>query len=259
MKVILLVTALFMCFAYSTAQQSVNVQPGVIGSYQKGFQGIGPDFGNNPASENFYNQMRDKLANMGIEQKIELEDIEGSIYLEGEFVLGTIFFNSDEKSKMYMRYNAFNDEFEIKKSQLENEVTLALLKDSEISCLLGNDKFEYVTFLNDKNVKSSGYLKMVYSTDNYKLFEQNKKLFKEGKKAKTSHAVSFPHRFVDETNYYISVDDGNPIYVSRSKKELVDLFRTEHQKKIKEFLKEKNVDLKSKNGLVNLVAFSGTL
>ncbi|WP_396591818.1 hypothetical protein [Allomuricauda sp. R78024] len=259
MKLILHGITFFLCFTYSIAQQSANVQPGVIGSYQKGLQGIGPDFGNNPASENFYNQMRDNLANMGIEQKIELEDIEGSIYLEDEFVLGTIFFNSDEESKMYMRYNAFNDEFEIKKSKLEKDETLALLKDADISCSLNNDKFKYATFLNDKKVKSYGYLKMIYSTDNYKLFEQNKKLFKEGKKAKTSHAVSFPHRFVDETNYYISMGDNDPVYVSRNKKELVDLFRAEHQKEIKQFLKEKNVDLKSKSGLVNLVAFSGTL
>lgn len=259
MKSILNGIVLFLCFTYSMGQQSANVQPGVIGSYQKGLQGIGPDFGNNPASENFYNQMRDKLANMGIEQKIELEDIEGSIYLEDEFVLGTIFFNGDEESKMYIRYNAFNDEFEIRKSKLNKNGTLALLKDSDISCSLGKDKFKYASFLDGNKVKSYGYLKMIYFTDNYKLFEQNKKLFKEGKKAKTSHAVSFPHRFVDETNYYISIDDNDPVHISRSKKELVDLFRTEHQKKIKQFLKEKNVDLKSRSGLVNLIAFSGTL
>jgi hypothetical protein len=259
MKVILLASVVLLCFSNSLAQQGANVQPGVINSYQKGLQGIGPDFGNNPASENFYSQMRDKLANMGIEQKIELSDIEGSIYLEDEFVLGTIFFNNDEESKMYMRYNAFNDEFEIKKSKLENEVTLALLKDSEISCAMKNNKFTYAAFLDDRDVKSYGYLKMVYSTGDYKLFERNKKLFKEGKKAKTSHAVSFPHRFVDEIDYYISIENGTPVNVGRSKKELVDLFRTEHQKEIKQFLKKKNVDLKSKSGLVNLVAFSGTL
>ncbi|UII78495.1 hypothetical protein [Flagellimonas sp. CMM7] len=259
MKSIFSGIVLFLCFTYSMAQQSANVQPGVIGSYQKGLQGIGPDFGNNPASENFYNQMRDKLANMGIEQKIELKDIEGSIYLEDEFVLGTIFFNGNEESKMYMRYNAFNDEFEIRKSKLKKDGVLALLKNSNISCSFGGDKFKYTSFLDDNSVKSYGYLKMIYSTDNYKLFEQNRKLFKEGKRAKTSHAVSFPHRFVDEINYYISIDDNDPVRISRSKKELVDLFRAEHQNKIKQFLKEKNVDLKSRSGLVNLVAFSGTL
>ncbi|TXN34786.1 hypothetical protein FVB32_09285 [Flagellimonas hymeniacidonis] len=252
------ITSFFWCIGL-IAQQSANVQPGVVSSYQKGLQGIGPDFGNNPASENFYNQMRDKLANMGIEQRIALDDIEGSIYLNEDFVLGKVFFNTDEEAKMYLRYNAFNDEFEIKKTQLEEEVTRALLKSEEISCSLGNNTYNYFSLVNEKGEKSMGYLKTIYTTTNYKLLEQRNKLFKEGKQAKTSHAVSFPHRFVDETNYYISVDGSAPVYVSSKKKELIFLFKAEHQEEVKGFLKKKNIDLKSKDGLINLVAFSGTL
>ncbi len=241
------------------AQQSTEVQPGVISSYQKGLQGIGPDFGNNPASENLYNQMRDKFANLGIEQKLELEDIEGSIYLNDDFKLGTILFKRREERKMYLRYNAFNDEFEIKNANLAEDKTLALHKNEDISCVLENDTYYYKVFLNKKSERTPGYLKIAYSSGHYALFEQNRKWFKEGKQAETSFAVSFPHRFVRETNFYISIDGGVPDYVPSKKKELVELFRLEHQMEVKKFIKEKRVNFKTKKGLVNLLAFCGNL
>lgn len=241
------------------AQQNANVQPGVISSYQKGLQGLGPDFGNNPASENFYNQMRDKLADLGIDQKLGLEDIEGSIYIKENFELGEVRFKGKKERNMYMRYNAFNDEFEIKNSNLEGDKVLALLKSINISCVLGENEYVYQDFLYKKGSRGQGYLKLIYSSEHYQLFEQTGKRFKEGKRAKTSHVVSFPHRFVDEVGYYIQVDDGLPKYVSSKKKELIGLFRAEHQQQVKSFLKTKNIDIKTRNGLVNLLAFSGNL
>ncbi|MEM9648769.1 MAG: hypothetical protein AAF969_09820, partial [Bacteroidota bacterium] len=106
----------------------------------KGLQGLGPDFGNNPASENFYNQMRDKLADLGVEQKLGLDDIDGSIYFNDRFISGEIRFNGKKERDMYMRYNAFNDEFEIKNTNLQEDKALALLKNVNISCVLEGDE-----------------------------------------------------------------------------------------------------------------------
>lgn len=259
MKAIFLASFMLFCSGIISAQQRANVQPGVINFYEKGLQGIGPDFGNNPASENFYNQMRDKFANLGIEQRLELRDIEGSIYLNENFQLGKILFNGKEDRKMYMRYNAFNDEFEIKNSNVEGDQTLALLKNVNISCVLGSDTYDYITYLDKKDQKSQGYLKLVYASDHYKLFEQHVKRFKEGKEAKTSHAVSFPHRFSDEINFYIAADDGVPMYASSKKKDLVSMLREEHQQEVKDFIKKRNLDLKTKKGLTNLLVFAGNL
>nr|WP_299385724.1 hypothetical protein [Allomuricauda sp.] len=253
-------TVVFLGFgAMLLAQQSANVQPGVISVYQKGLQGIGPDFGNNPASENFYNQMRDKLADLGIEQKIDLQDIDGSIYTNDEFGQGTILFNGEEERKMFMRYNAFNDEFEIKGTDLAEERALALLKNQNISCMLSGKHYTYMVLQDKQGEKDQSYLKEILEAGAYTLYEQNKKLFKEGKPAKTSHSISFPHRFVDETNFYILVGDDIPIYMPSKKKELVALFLEEHQSKIKQFIKEKRIDVKTAKGLYNLVLYAGNL
>ncbi|TMU57582.1 hypothetical protein [Flagellimonas algicola] len=252
----------FFVFSFGSlllAQQRANVQPGVISVYQKGLQGIGPDFGNNPASENFYSQMRDKFAALGIEQQLNLSDIEGSIYSNDVFESGAILFKGEEDRKMFMRYNAFNDEFEIKNSNLKEDKTLALLKNQNISCVLNGQLYSYMILLDKKGERDQAYLKEIVSLGNYRLFEQNKKLFKEGKPAKTSHAVSFPHRFVDETNYYLALDDAFPVYIPVKKKDFVALFSEEHQPQVKKFIKEKGIDLKTKRGLVNAVTFAGNL
>ncbi|MEM9648770.1 MAG: hypothetical protein AAF969_09825 [Bacteroidota bacterium] len=93
----------------------------------------------------------------------------------------------------------------------------------------------------------------------YNLLVRNIKHFKAGKEAKTSHAVSFPHRFVDETHFYISHDDGVPLYASSKKKDFLSLFLPEHQQKVRQFMKVKNIDLKTENGLVNVITFAGNL
>ena len=241
------------------AQQKANVQPGVIGVYQKGLQGIGPDFGNNPASENFYNQMRDKFAALGVEQQLKLDDIKGSIYINDAFEPGSILFKGEEDRKMYMRYNAFNDEFEIKNSNLKEDKTLALLKSQNISCELNGHLYSYMVLLDKKGERGQAYLKEIASLGRYRLFAQHKKLFKEGKPAKTSHSVAFPHRFVDETNYYLALDGAVPVYVPTKKKDFLALFSAGHQPQVKKFIKEKSIDLKTKMGLINVVTFAGNL
>ncbi|MCL6264949.1 hypothetical protein [Flagellimonas myxillae] len=241
------------------AQQRANVQPGVISVYQKGLQGIGPDFGNNPASENFYSQMRDKFAAMGIDQKLQLKDIEGSIYVNDKFEPGIIFFKGEEERKLFMRYNAFNDEFEIKNSDLKGERALALFKNKDISCLLGSATFSYMSHMDKKGESAESYLKELLVTGDYRLLEQQKKKFKEGKKAKTSHAVSFPHRFVDEVHYYIQVGEKVPMYAPSKKKELIALLHVGHQESVKKFIKEKGIDIKTQKGLTNVLIFAGNL
>ncbi len=240
-------------------QQTVNVQQSAYASYQVGLQGLGPDFGNNPASENFYSDMRIRFGKMGIEEKLELEDIDGSIYINEVFVLGAVYFGDEPAKNLYMRYNAFNDEIEIKESKSAATKTMALVKTKDVSCTMGVDKWNYMQFEDKTGSQSQGYLNLIYSAEEYKLYEQKRKLFKEGKQAKTSHATSFPHRFVDETNYYLSVLGATPAYINGKKADVVALFDPKKQNDIKKFLKQKKVSLKDKNGLVNLMAYANSL
>lgn len=241
------------------AQQKVNVQPGVINLYEKGLQGIGPDFGNNPASENFYNQMRDKFAALGIDRPIGLEDIEGSIYYNDKFRPATISFEGVEARKVFARYNAFNDEFEIKSSDEGGEKTLALFKDVAIACELDGKKYNYFKVVGKKGEQSTIYLTPISTVGTFQLMEQKSKRFKEGKQAKTSHAVSFPHRFVDEINFYLIVNGAAPKYIPSKKNEVIGLFDADLRPNIKSYIKTKKLDLKSKSGLIELVAYAGNL
>ena len=72
-----------------------------------------------------------------------LGDIVGSAYMNDEFQSGVIFKNSESDGSWFIRYNAYNDEMEISKDISSTSSAEALLKTSEIYCVIGKDKYVF--------------------------------------------------------------------------------------------------------------------
>ncbi|WP_273565934.1 hypothetical protein [Maribacter halichondriae] len=215
--------------------------------------------GNNPSSENFYSDMRMKFAKMGEEVKLTLDDIEGTIYIDGQFSLGTLFIEGKAFKKLQLRFDAYNDEMELKESAASEEVK-ALVKDPGLSCSLNGRTFIYTTMIGKNDTRRSGYLIPLYEGKSYRFYERKIKDFKEGKQARTSHGTSFPHRFVDENEFYITrKDDDIPEILPAKKSEIISIFGMEKEKTIKKFIRAKKIDVSKVGDLVNLFAYVNTL
>ena len=104
--------------------------------------------GNNPAGIEWFNELRRKTAVLGEFEKVRLEDIEGSVYLNESFAKGKVFYNNEFYQTFLLRYDAYNDEVEIKRGTTES--LQALHKSFAISCEISGDVLKYIAFIEKK-------------------------------------------------------------------------------------------------------------
>lgn len=206
--------------------------------------------GNNPSALNWFNDVRNKTAKLGVRQKLSLDDIEGSVYLDEAFVEGVIYYRYEPYEKFQLRYDAFNDEVEIKRSS--NAQIEALHKNESISCSINHERLLFKSFFNTNGEIETGYLIELYKGDSYALYERRMKIFKEGKQAKTSLQNSFPHRFQDKVEFFIAIEEEKPKFFRRTKKEVLDLFGENNKGSIKSYFKSNKTDLKRKDDLITV-------
>jgi hypothetical protein len=215
-------------------------------------------WGNNPSVENLYNDMRIKFGRMGEEVNLTLEDIDGTIYLNENFTLGSLYEDGEEFKKLYMRYDAYNDEVELKET-LGSNVVRAMVKHPIYSCAVNGNEYYYLGYTDEDGNPQKGYLTPVVTGDDYTLFVKHIKVFKEGKPAKTSLDNSFPHRFLDKTEYYVSKTGDVPMFMKTRKSELLSMFSEEDQKAIKSYIKDKRPNVNDGDDLRNLFAYGNSL
>lgn len=221
-------------------------------------QGEGGGLGNNPAMMNLYSDMRMKFGRMGEEVNLTLDDIDGTIYLNENFTLGTLYENGEAFKKLYLRYDAYNDEVELKESA-NADVVRAMVKHPIYSCNINGQDYYYVGYKDEDGGPKEGYLAPLVSGRDYALFVKRIKVFKEGKPAKTSLDKGFPHRFLDRTEYYVSIKGDFPVYVKTKKADVLELFLEKDQKAVKEFMKEKRINVGKEEDLVNLFTYAVAL
>lgn len=213
--------------------------------------------GNNPAALNWFQDVRNKTAKLGAEKTLSLEDIKGTVYLDKNFKRGTIYYRYSPYGEYQLRYDAFNDEIELKRGA--GTAIEALHKNEAISCRIEQEEFNYLSFKSLSNKVEKGYLIPLFEGDRYTLYIRKVKIFKEGKPAKTSLQNSFPPRFLDEQTYFVSVGNEIPFQIKISKKEVVKLVGANHKEALKGFLKRGGISLKDLDGLIQTFVYMDQL
>lgn len=179
----------------------------------------------------------------------------GSAYAVEEFQPAKVFYNDQELGDVYYRFNAYNNEIEIKKTELDEEKQLALIKNEEVKIIDGSNELLYRTFINQKKKKVEGYLILLSRGDKYTLYKRLYKKFSEAKPAANSMVAPIPSRFSTYTEYYYQKSSESDIkeLPQRKSKLLKELDQTEGSK-VKELLKSGNFDLKVEDDLKRLFA-----
>ena len=155
-----------------------------------------------------------------------LDDIVGSAYMNDEFQSGVIFKNSKSDGSWFIRYNAYNDEMEISKDINSTSSAEALLKTSDIYCVIGEDKYVFKKYVNESNSNEEGYLREVFSGEKYEIYVRDLKKFKEGTKAKTSLESDTPPKFSYKYKILIAKKNNTPQTIKlKSKKIINSLFK----------------------------------
>ncbi|MDX1470306.1 MAG: hypothetical protein R3213_02325 [Flavobacteriaceae bacterium] len=183
-------------------------------------------------------------------------EAEGSPYVNEEYLPVKV---NGQDIIYSARYNAYNDEMEIKTAESENPIALDTKIDYTVTFINNNKVYRTLSYPNSRGQMLKGFLVKVYSTENYTLFMKENIKYQDKIKAKSSYQSDKPAKFVRDADvFYVQKNDGPVKIVPNKRKEIHEIFDT-NQDKIKDFIKDSKTDSDDKNDLVKLLIFADTL
>ena len=176
------------------------------------------------------------------------DDYRGSPYYYPSFLIGSIYLKSELLDRnVALRYNAFADEIEFKKStDKENTETFAIIKSEDVHVVINKETFIFKA--------TKGYFIVIYDGVNFSLIKKLKKKFYPFKKAATSLTNDVPAIFIDEETYYIATNDGSLIEFSGSKNKKLKAFKNNYNE-AKAYVKKNNLDLSKERDMKRLIIY----
>jgi hypothetical protein len=171
------------------------------------------------------------------------------------FMPGRLYYGDELVGNIFYRYNAYNEEIEIKQKNIEAEPIRGLSKDKKIRLITQGKPTSFKTFVDKSGNTKNGYLTLLVSGD-YNLYKHLKVTFKEAKKAENSFVQGSPAKFTQFTEYFLEDSNGNRIdEIEMSNKKIVQLIGGEKGDELRAFLKENKIKVKDTNDLYRVMSF----
>jgi hypothetical protein len=187
--------------------------------------------------------------------KYDISTIEGSPYMSNTFESGQLYYGDELVGNIFYRYNAYNEEIEIKQENRQEEPVRGLSKDKKIRLVTQGKPTSFKTFIDKSGNTKNGYLTLLASGD-YNLYKHLKVTFKEAKKAENSFVQDSPAKFSQFTEYFLEDANGKRINeIEMSNKKIVQLVDGEKRNELKAFLKENKIKIKDVNDLYKVMDF----
>ena len=207
---------------------------------------------NGVRSDSRINDLFEDLKNKIKKPNTKSFKIVGSPYFNVSFELAEIeYFGKVLNEKIYLRYNALNDEMELSLNSSSTDSDNILIKNNKVSCDINNEKYKYVVFTPENSNSIMGYLSILYEGEILTLYERKQKIYMEATKARTSLERSFPARYTDKIQYYFSINNGSILEIKLNKKDLLSKLNI-YSESIKEYLNLNKIKIRSKEDFLNL-------
>ena len=193
------------------------------------------------------------------QRKAQPLNVQGSHYFIKDFKIAKLeYFGKELNDTGYMRYNAFRDEIEMADTQYQDETDVILLKSADVIPLINGERYEYLPYRLESENAFIGYLVNIYDGKNDKLYLKRKKTFMEAKIARTSLENSFPPRYVESEELYISSNGDTPVKLKQSKKSIISYFKS-NSDKVKKFIKSEKLKVSELSSIIKIFEFAENL
>ena len=193
------------------------------------------------------------------QRKAQPLNVQGSHYFIKDFKIAKLeYFGKELNDTGYMRYNAFRDEIEMADTQYEDETDVILLKSADVIPLINGERYEYLPYRLESGNAFIGYLVNIYDGKKDKLYLKRKKTFMEAKIARTSLENSFPPRYVESEELYISSNGDTPVKLKQSKKSIISYFKS-NSDKVKKFIKSEKLKVSELSSVIRIFEFAENL
>jgi len=187
--------------------------------------------------------------------KLELKKIEGSPYLNKDFVLAEI---SGVPQKILVRYNILNDLIEV---QFDNKQNYNLTKEepySTISPINQSNKIKLLRYIN-KEGEIFGYLTEIYVSDKLVVYRKDQVKLQKAKEAISTYHEASPAKFIKlNPEFYWNLHNNKITLIPKNKKSLIELFPNKKEN-ITNFIKENKIDFDDEKGIIELSKFVQTI
>ena len=192
-------------------------------------------------------------------RKAQPLNVQGSHYFDKEFKATKLeYFGKELNDSGYMRYNAFRDEVEMADTQNQAETDIILLKSADVIPLINGERYEYLPYRLESGNAFIGYLVNIFDGEKNKLYLKRKKTFMEAKIARTSLENSFPPRYVESVELYISSNGDTPVKLKQSKKSIIKFFNA-NSDKVKKYIKSEKLKVSELSSIVKIFEFAENL
>ncbi|MFW6369870.1 MAG: hypothetical protein ACOC10_01540 [Bacteroidota bacterium] len=189
-----------------------------------------------------------KSGNELIDASHAAEKIQGSPYLNDEFIEGNVYTTSKTRFvNVPLRYNIYNDQVEFRNA--DDQVLAIAAPDVIEQVEFGEFQMEYIPFLDRKKI-SKGYFVVLEKGDASLYFRPN--VILEQAKQAAAYQDAQPPRFIRRSDeYYIKIgkDAAKP---ASKKKDLLNIF-TDTGKDVSTFIKNNKIKPGNKESLTELV------
>jgi len=178
----------------------------------------------------------------------------GSPYLNEAFQPCELYYKEELAEKLYYRYNMYNDEVELKESPL-SETVFALNLDRNITLKSEDLILTLETLKTPKQGVRNGYVNVLYSGKNLKVYLRVKTKFKEGVRAVNSMVRSTPDKFNQFIEYYYQINDERLLqHLPNKRRKIVEALPQDYQLKASNLLQENRYTIKTEEGLLEFIA-----
>jgi len=184
---------------------------------------------------------------------VNLNNVVGHPYANKIFLPGKILFKNEKVNKLFLlRYNANKDVIEV---EVEKGVVDNVLMSKKISCQIGNDFYEYVTYKNaEEDENETGYIKILHKSENYILFSKQKKTFYQEKTSVDPLVPSHKAKYVGSEKFYLLEKSTNTAHSIKKKKYFLARINSSTTKKaMNKFIKKERISFKKENDLIRMV------
>ncbi len=186
--------------------------------------------------------------------------IKGSRYFDELFSRGSVYYRDKIVDTLFMRYDAYQDEIQIRKSEYTEEPIQALLRNSDIRAVIEKQSVEYLGYYTEDSERVQGYVFQLIPGSPFGLYVRKSKVLREGKVSSNSLARSVAPRYTELITYYLSQGDNVPLKpLPERKKKFLKLLPAEIRLKVQNRMEDKVYDLKEEPDLIQLVRMMNDL
>ncbi len=190
----------------------------------------------------------------------DLSKVAGSPYFDRGFENSSLWYKKELIGSYHVRYNAFQDQLEVKNSNLAEEEYQFLVQSSELKTKINGKEVQYFSHKDADGTMSDSYFFKEFAGDDFILYTNQRKKYSPPKASSNTLAQSIPAKFMDDISLYYRTSGNDVLHeIPKRKNDFFEIFPAEKRTELKKYVKAKRLKISDLDNLKSIVIHAGNL